>query len=224
MSFKIYLVEDEHHLNQVLTMYLRQEGWDVTSFTNGKEALNVIANEPHLWILDIMLPEVDGYEILKKIKDHNQSTPVIFISARDADLDRILGLELGSEDYLSKPFLPKELIIRAKKILNRTYEKFQTNIEKYGPYEINKQKRLVFLDGNPLSLTSLEFDLFALFADHIGRAFSREEILNLVWGEDYFGSDRVVDDLVRRIRRKMPFINIETVYGFGYRAVDVHEK
>src|SRR5699024_213093 len=119
--YRVHLVEDEDNLAQVLAKYMENEGWDVRVFSDGESVLPYIESEVHLWILDIMLPGVDGYQLLKRIKGA-RDVPVIFISARDQDLDRILGLELGSDDYLAKPFLPKELIIRAKKLLARVYE------------------------------------------------------------------------------------------------------
>lgn len=218
MGFRIYLVEDEKHLNAVLTSYLKKEGWEVHSFFDGISAQNMIEQKPHLWILDIMLPDMDGYQLIKKIKEHDSTIPVIFISARDQDLDKILGLELGSDDYLAKPFLPKELVIRTRKLLERVYPNEQEKVV-YGPYILDEEKRLVYLENQPLSLASKEYHLYFLFVKNIGRAFSREEILNIVWGQDFFGSDRVVDDLVRRLRKKMPHLKIETVYGYGYRLV-----
>lgn len=119
-QYLVYLVEDEENLSAVLRAYLEKENWNVKVFDNGNDALEAIEDKPHLWILDIMLPGTDGYQLLKAIKE-KEDRPVIFISARDQDLDRVLGLEMGSDDYLSKPFLPQELIIRAKKILNRIY-------------------------------------------------------------------------------------------------------
>lgn len=221
MSYNIYLVEDEENLNDILTSYLRNEGWSVTSFLNGNDAQKQIHNEPHLWILDIMLPDIDGYQLIKEIKIHNEEIPVIFISARDADLDRIIGLELGSDDYLSKPFLPRELIIRTKKLLDRVYKnlegKTKENNIMLGSYMIHENTREVSKDGEIIELTSKEFDLLIFFMFQKSQAFSREQILERVWGDDYFGNDRVVDDLLRRLRKKMPELKIETLYGYGYR-------
>jgi len=217
MSYKIYLVEDEENLNKVLSSYIKKEGWDIKSFTKGNDALKVIKEEPDIWVLDIMLPDTDGFEILNKIKLNNNKTPVIFISARDAQIDRVIGLDMGSDDYLAKPFLPRELIIRIKKMLERTYGKKKGNIitEKY---KIDLDRRTIYtLKDEEIELTSREFDLIVLLIKNTGIAFSREKILNELWGEDYFGSDRVVDDLVRRIRKKLPDINLETIYGYGYR-------
>ncbi|MCM3542546.1 response regulator transcription factor [Priestia megaterium] len=221
MSFTLYLVEDEQNLNEVLTLYLQKEGWDVRSFFNGKDAKEMIATPPHLWILDIMLPDIDGYQLIREIKQQTPHVPVIFISARDADIDRVLGLEMGSDDYLSKPFLPRELVIRANKLLNRVYGSNQkkTDTITLPPYEIDLHTRTVSENGKPIDLTSKEFDFLVTISKDLGQAFSREQLLNLIWGEDYFGTDRVVDDLVRRVRKKMPQARIETIYGYGYRMM-----
>ncbi|MBU8851331.1 DNA-binding response regulator [Priestia megaterium] len=221
MSFTLYLVEDEQNLNEVLTLYLQKEGWDVRSFLNGMDAKEMIATPPHLWILDIMLPDIDGYQLIREIKQQTPQVPVIFISARDADIDRVLGLEMGSDDYLSKPFLPRELVIRANKLLNRVYDSNQKKADTITltPYEIDLHTRTVSENGKPIDLTSKEFDFLVTISKDLGQAFSREQLLNLIWGEDYFGTDRVVDDLVRRVRKKMPQARIETIYGYGYRMM-----
>ncbi|RDZ12970.1 DNA-binding response regulator [Priestia megaterium] len=221
MSFTLYLVEDEQNLNEVLTLYLQKEGWDVRSFFNGTDAKEMIATPPHLWILDIMLPDIDGYQLIREIKQQTPHVPVIFISARDADIDRVLGLEMGSDDYLSKPFLPRELVIRANKLLNLVYGSNQkkTDTITLTPYEIDLHARTVSESGKPIDLTSKEFDFLVTISKDLGQAFSREQLLNLIWGEDYFGTDRVVDDLVRRVRKKMPQARIETIYGYGYRMM-----
>ena len=225
MPYRIYLVEDEANLNQVLTSYLQKEGWQVESFMTGEAARTAIVEQPHLWILDIMLPDIDGYQLIKEIKLAGSEVPVIFISARDADLDRVIGLEMGSDDYLSKPFLPRELVIRTRKLLERVYGK-QTEagigaVYHIASYRLAEAKRTVHEgeESAVIDLTSKEFDLLLLFVKNIGQAFSREQVLNHVWGGDYFGSDRVVDDLVRRLRKKMPELHLETMYGYGYRMV-----
>lgn len=217
LSYIIYLVEDDKNLNLILTSYLKKEGWDVVSFLNGGDAEKSITNSPHLWILDIMLPDIDGYQLIKKIKLSTPNVPVIFISARDADIDRVVGLELGSDDYLSKPFLPRELVIRAKNLLDRYNP--NSMINNLSPYTINDSSRLVNLEDKTIDLTSKEYDLLIYFSKNYGMALSREQILDHIWGSDYFGSDRVVDDLVRRLRKKMPKLDVETVYGYGYRVV-----
>lgn len=217
MAYKVYLVEDDENLNLVLTSYLEREGWEITSFLNGLDAEEHINTPPDLWILDIMLPDIDGYELIKKIKSSTPDVPVIFISARDEDIDRVVGLELGSDDYLAKPFLPRELVIRSKNLLER-YNKISSNIIKVGPYNINTGSRIVSKDEMPIDLTTREYDILIYFTNNIGLALSREQILSHIWGRNYFGSDRVVDDLVRRLRKKMPELDLETVYGYGYRV------
>lgn len=223
MSYTIYLVEDEDNLNELLTKYLENEGWNITSFTKGEDARKLMQPSPHLWILDIMLPDTDGYTLIKEIKEKDPDVPVIFISARDADIDRVLGLELGSNDYIAKPFLPRELIIRVQKLLELVYKE-QPAAKKAGTavssYNVAEEAREVYdEDGNMINLTSKEFDLLLLFIHHKGHPFSREDILLKIWGHDYFGTDRAVDDLVRRLRKKMPGLKVETIYGFGYRMM-----
>lgn len=227
MTGKIYLVEDEKSLNLLLEKYLQKEGYDVTTFSDGNSAVKRIKDLPDLWILDIMLPDIDGYELIKQIKLYNKNTPVIFMSARNEELDRVVGLELGSDDYLSKPFLPRELVIRTNKLLERVYgnsENEQKDITIHiGDYRISKSQRTVFFKNEVIQLTNKEFELLLYFAENKNNLISREQILLGVWGEDYFGSDRVIDDTIRRLRRKMEELNIETVYGYGYKLVYKHE-
>ena len=171
-----------------------------------------------LVVLDIMLADdVSGYDVLKKIKEFNSNVPVIFTSARDKDIDKIIGLELGSDDYITKPFSTKELILRVNNLIKRVYKEKQENIIIYDEYKIDLDKRNVFVVDLEIKLTTLEFDLLNILISNMGKVYSREELLNLVWGEDYFGSDRAADDLIRRLRKKMPKLNINTVYGYGYR-------
>ncbi|TCK93266.1 two-component system response regulator CssR [Natranaerovirga hydrolytica] len=219
--FIIHIVEDEQHLNQLVTSYLKKEGYNVKSFTNGSEALEHINESVHLWILDIMLPDVDGFMIIKEIKEKTPDIPVIFMSARDQDLDKILGLEMGSEDYITKPFVPRELVLRVKKLLERTYKHNENNTDMiyYEEYIINTLKRVVSANNETLNLSTKEYDLLYTMLQNKQKAFSREELLNIIWGEDYFGSDRVVDDLMRRLRKKMPNLHVETLYGYGYRLL-----
>ena len=217
MKYTIILVEDEVNLNNIVKTYLEKAGYNVVSFYNGTDALKNIDIPAHLWILDIMLPdEINGYDIIKKIREHNDVIPVIFTSARDKDLDKIIGLELGSDDYIAKPYSPKELVLRVGNIIKRVYSSDLSKI-KYNNYIIDLDKRIVSLNNENLNLTTLEFDLLKMFLTNKNKSFSRDDILNIIWGENYFGTDRVVDDLVRRLRRKMPDLNIETMYGYGYR-------
>lgn len=216
--YKICLVEDETDLATVVKMYLEKAGYDVVTFTKGADAINYIGNKVDVWILDIMLgDDVNGYDVIKAIREKYPLVPVIFTSARDQDLDRILGLELGSDDYITKPYSSKELVLRVNNIIKRVYQKKESDIITYLDYVIDVDRRRVTLSKKEIKLTTLEFDLLLLFVQNINKTFSREEILESVWGIDYFGSDRAVDDLVRRLRKKMPKLNIGTVYGYGYR-------
>lgn len=218
MSYEIYLVEDEENLNHVLKSYLEKEGFQVTAFLNGELARNSMDNKPDLWVLDIMLPDIDGFQLLKEIKEKDKDVPIIFISARDKDIDRIIGLEMGSDDYISKPFMPRELVIRVQKLLKRVYNDSKDNdIIEIEDYSIDIEKRLVRLNNDEIPMTSREFDLLVLLINKKGGAVTRNQILDELWGGDYFGSDRVVDDLVRRLRKKLTELKIETIYGHGYR-------
>ena len=219
MKYTIALVEDEEDLNKLIQTYLKKAGYNVIPFFNGKDAINNINTKVHLWILDIMLPNnISGYDIIKEIRKNNEMMPVIFTSARDKDLDKIIGLELGSDDYITKPYSPKELVLRINNIIKRVYSN-ELNKIKYNDYTINLEKRMVLLNNKEIILTTLEFDLLNMFLQNKGKSFSRDEILSKVWGENYYGTDRVVDDLIRRLRKKMPDLNINTIYGYGYRLV-----
>ena len=216
--YRICLVEDEKNLNDLIKSYLTRESYDVVNFYSGESAFDYIGKEKvHLWILDIMLGDsVSGYDIIKKIRETDNNVPVIFTSARDQNLDKIIGLELGSDDYITKPYSPKELVLRVNNIIKRVYRGSDNKIQ-YDSYEIDLNRRVVYENGGEINLTTLEFDLLVLFLDNQNKSFSRDDILTGVWGKDYFGSDRVVDDLVRRLRKKMPKLHISTIYGFGYR-------
>lgn len=218
----IFLVEDEKNLNDIFVFYLKKEGYKVKSFLCGIDAEKCISEEPDLWILDIMLPDMDGYELIKRIKARNNDIPVIFISARDADLDRVVGLQMGSDDYIAKPFLPMELVIRTRNLLKRIPKKhvIDENIKMIYGYTIDLNKRMVFKGNEKIVLTSKEFDFLFKITQNKNQALDRETLLKEIWGQDYFGSDRVVDDLVRRIRKKMPQLSIETLYGYGYRLCE----
>ena len=223
MPVRIYLVEDEKSLNILLDKYLQREGYEVSTFFNGNSALERIKDMPDLWILDIMLPDIDGYQLIKAIKAENNKTPVIFMSARNEELDRVVGLELGSDDYLSKPFLPRELIIRTNKIVERLYGKEKIDIldktVSISEYTINQSQRTVLQGGAEIQLTNKEFELLLYFVENINHLVSREQILLKIWGDNYYGSDRVVDDTIRRLRKKMDKLTIDTVYGYGYKLV-----
>ncbi len=222
LKAKIYLLDDDKELNSILTTYLLKEGWEVKSFFTGEEAIHAIGERPHIWLLDIMLPDTDGFDVIKRIREKTPNVPVIFISARDQNLDRVLGLEMGSDDYIAKPFLPRELVIRVKRLFERVYGASADKDGKlyivYG-YEIDTGARKITDNGTLVDLTSKEIELIIALLHNSGKPLTRDKLLNIVWGENYFGSDRVVDDTIRRIRAKLPNLKIETIYGLGYRII-----
>lgn len=214
---RIYLVEDEKSLSQLLSAYLREAGYSVVVFDNGLKAKSRINEEPDLWILDIMLPGMDGYSLIKEIKRSTPDVPVIFTSARNAELDRVVGLEMGSDDYLPKPFLPRELVIRVNRILERKNSAVaENNCYILGPYIFEPSKRSISVEDGMVTLSNKEYDLLEFLIKYINQAISRNDMIDAVWGMDYFGSDRVVDDTIRRLRKKMPKLSIEPIYGYGY--------
>lgn len=213
----INIVEDEKDINNLVAQYLRKEDYDVNSYYTYEEAsAHTSDDNVHLWILDIMLDDKSGFDLLEEIRQKNPDTPIIFMSARDKEFDRIIGLEKGCDDYIVKPFSPKELVLRVNNIIRRTYKDTNTRISIDG-YELDEEQRKVYADNNEIELTTKEFDLLMMFIKNKGIAFSRDKILENVWDENYFGSDRVVDDTLRRLRKKLPNLNIHTIYGYGYR-------
>ena len=211
----INVVEDEKDLNELVKLYLEKEGYVVNSYLTFDEAYAHLDDEVDLWILDIMLDDKSGFDLIEEVKNRNSDKPVIFMSARDKEFDRIIGLEKGSDDYITKPFSPKEMVLRVNNIIKRVYKEDSKTV--VDGYLIDETKRIVYEDEKAIDLTTKEFDLLMLFVKNKGTAFLREQILENVWGDNYFGSDRVVDDTMRRLRKKLPNINIQTIYGFGYR-------
>lgn len=217
MKRVIDIVEDEKDLNELVKRYLEKEGYEVRSYLTFDEAsVHTSDDDVHLWILDIMLDDKSGFDLIEEIRRHDPNVPVIFMSARDKEFDRIIGLEKGSDDYITKPFSPKELVLRVNNIIRRSYKDGSERITVDG-YEIDENQRIVFEKGVQIELTTKEFDLLMLFVKNRGTAFLREQILEKVWESNYYGSDRVVDDTLRRLRKKMPNLSIHTIYGFGYR-------
>lgn len=216
MKRVICVVEDEKDLNELVRSYLEKEGFEVRSYLTYEEALvHVMDDDVHLWILDIMLDNKSGFDLIEDIRKQSKSVPVIFMSARDKEFDRIIGLEKGSDDYITKPFSPKELVLRVNNIIRRVYK--DDNRTHVDSYEIDVEQRKVYKDNQEIELTTKEFDLLMLFVRNKQTAFSRGQILARVWEINYFGSDRVVDDTLRRLRKKMKDLNIHTIYGYGYR-------
>ena len=190
MKKVICVVEDEKAINDLVAQYLKKEGYEVRSYYTYEEAIaHVQDDDVHLWILDIMLDDKSGFDLIEEIRLQGRDIPVIFMSARDKEFDRIIGLEKGSDDYITKPFSPKELVLRVNNVIKRVYKN----------------------DNNRIQIDGYELD------ENKGIAFSRDKILENVWEENYYGSDRVVDDTLRRLRKKLPNLNIHTIYGYGYR-------
>ena len=217
MKRVISIVEDEKDINNLVAQYLRKEGYEVHSYYTYEEASAHVADDDvHLWILDIMLDDKSGFDLIEEIRLQGPETPVIFMSARDKEFDRIIGLEKGCDDYITKPVSPKELVLRVNNIIKRAYRDDNNRISIDG-YELDEEQRKIYADNVEIELTTKEFDLLMMFIKNKGIAFSRDKILENVWDENYFGSDRVVDDTLRRLRKKLPNLNIHTIYGYGYR-------
>ena len=216
MKYRINIIDDEKNLNDLVRTYLEKEGYMVYSFYTYDEAFLHKDDDVHLWIIDIMLDKNSGFDLLNEIKMNKPNMPIVFMSARDQEFDRIIGLEKGSDEYITKPFNIKEVILRIHNILKRVYKDDPSLINIDG-YIIDEEKRKVLLEQNEIELTTKEYELLLYFVKNKGIAISREQVLSRVWDENYFGSDRVVDDTLRRLRKKMPNLNIKTIYGFGYR-------
>ena len=216
IKYRINIIDDEKQLNDLVRTYLEKEGYYVYSFYTYDEALLHIEDDVHLWIVDVMLDKESGFELLNQIKAVKPDMPIVFMSARDQELDRIIGLEKGCDEYITKPFSPKEMVLRIQNILKRVYKNnpFLINID---GYVVDEVKRKVLENNEEIDLTTKEYDLLLFFLKNRSLAISREQILSKVWEEFYYGSDRVVDDTLRRLRKKMPNLNIKTIYGFGYR-------
>jgi len=226
-DYLIAVVDDDQHIRNLVEAYLIKENYQTIGLGSAEEAWALWqTNPPDMWVLDIMLPGMDGYEFCRRIR-HEAEVPIIMISARDNEVDKILGLELGSDDYMVKPFSPRELVARIKRQLQRTY-KMNVPTEgltlptapaslEVGRLQLLLDERRVFWCGEEVELTSKEFTMLKVFADSPNRAFTRDELLTFVWGDDYFGSDRAVDHLIKRMRKKLEHVPIEAVWGHGYR-------
>lgn len=221
----IAICDDEQHVRSGLKNVLEKEQYKVLEFENGLECWNSISSLdtrdfPSLFILDIMMPEMDGLTLFKKIKELSPETPVMFLTSRDDEFDKVLGLELGADDYLCKPYSVRELIARIHVILRR-YNKVENsepvNILRYGNFLINKNNYTATKDGNDLALTVTEFRLFEAFISNPQTVFTREQLLQKAYPDDIYLNDRAIDCHIKRLRKKIGAELIETVYGLGYR-------
>lgn len=227
-NYRIAVVDDDFHIRNLVEIYLQKENYQTIGLENAEDAWELWqTNPPDLWVLDIMLPGMDGYELCRRIRNEAE-VPIIMISAKDTEVDKILGLELGSDDYLVKPFSPRELMARIKRQLQRWYKINQAEENtanaatplsrlELGELQLMLEERRVFWQGEEVDMTSKEFTMLKVFIEQPNRAFARADLLTLVWGDDYFGSDRAVDHLIKRIRKKIEHLPIESVWGHGYR-------
>lgn len=222
MPDTILIVDDEQHIIDLARMYLEQEGFAVASVNDGLKALDsILTNTPALVVLDLMLPGLDGWEICRRVRAQSD-VPIVMLTARSDDIDKIVGLELGADDYLTKPFNPRELVARVKAILRRADKKPATsddNILHIDNLEIHPNRRVVMVNGASVDLRMKEFDLLVTLAESPGMVFSREKLLNIVWGYDFAGETRTVDVHVAHLRHKLEGMRptIETVWGVGYK-------
>lgn len=227
MGLKILIVDDEPHIRELVRLYLAREGFTVAEASDGLEALEATLSEgPALVILDIMLPKMDGWEVLRAIRQR-QSIPVIMLSAKGEEVDRVLGLELGADDYITKPFSPRELVARVKAVLRRTARtEPEPEALDFGHFAIDKTARELRVCNKVVPCPVKEFDLLWFLATNPNHTFTREQLLQKVWGYDFFGEARTVDVHVRRIREKIE-PNAEepayllTVWGVGYKFAEV---
>ena len=218
----ILVVDDEANIRELARIYLEKEGFKVDTVSNGSQALQQIKHTPPaLVVLDLMLPEVDGWEVCRRIRASGD-LPIIMLTARDDDIDKILGLELGADDYMTKPFNPRELVARVRAILRRASGDLQDsskNQRTLGDLTIDPGSRVATVDGKPITLRIKEFDLLLAFVDNKNQVLTREQILSKVWGYDYYGESRTVDVHVAHLREKLSAssLRIETVWGIGYK-------
>jgi DNA-binding response OmpR family regulator len=221
----VLVVDDEANIVELARMYLEQEGFRVQSANDGAKALGMISRQPPaLMVLDLMLPEVDGWEVCRRVRSGKiaPDLPIIMLTARDEDVDKIVGLELGADDYVTKPFNPRELVARVKAILRRSRRSVaRESIVHVGDVTIDPARHEVTISGRSVELRPKEFDLLLALAEHHGMVLSRDQLLNLVWGYDFYGETRTVDVHIAQLRKKLAgsSVEVETVLSVGYKLV-----
>jgi two-component system, OmpR family, alkaline phosphatase synthesis response regulator PhoP len=219
----ILVVDDEPNIVELVRLYLRSEGYQVESARDGREALEkVAAIHPSLVVLDLMMPELDGWEVARRLRENDPRTPIIMLTAKGDDADKIVGLDMGADDYLAKPFNPRELVSRVKAVLRRTQEPDRaTRVLSVGNVRVDIGRREVTVGGKPVELRTKEFDLLVAFAEHLGLVLDRETLLRIVWGYDYLGDSRTIDVHVTWLRDKLEqaTVRIQTIRGIGYKLV-----
>ena len=223
MRTKILLVDDEKDIVEFLQYSLEKENFDVITAYDGKEALEKITEQPDLIVLDVMMPNMDGYEVCSRIRATNgfRETPIIFLTAKSSEVDEVKGLELGADDFIQKPVSPKKIIARVKSNLRKVKVHSDSSVSRIeiGPLKIDREKYTVLVDDNSIILPKKEFEILTYLASHPGKVFPREQILNELWGTDVFVVERTIDVHVRKIREKLDRHSdlIETIKGVGYR-------
>ncbi|MDR1560107.1 MAG: response regulator transcription factor [Clostridiales bacterium] len=221
-KLKVLVVDDDSHIAELISLYLNKEGYETREVYNGREAVSVFsAYSPHLILLDLMLPGMDGYQVCGEIRKIS-SVPIIMLTAKSETFDKVLGLEMGADDYIVKPFEPKELLARVKAVLRR-YEKNDSSVDRlivFPNLSINQTRYTATYHGKELDLPPKEFELLFYLASHPNQVFTREQLLDQIWGYEFMGETRTVDVHVKRLREKMPFEDvwqIKTVWGVGYK-------
>lgn len=226
MDISILIIEDEESIRRFIKINLERAGYIVKEAGTGEEGIEIARNENiDILVLDIMLPGMDGFETCKILRSEFPSLGIIMLTAKTQDVDKIMGLEYGTDDYMTKPFNPMELVLRIKSLVRRmesTQDDSDNRYLKFGPFEIDVYSRKFFKDSIEMDLTPTEFSIVKIFMENPGKAFSRDEILNMVWGYDFVGDSKIVDVNIRRLRSKVESNAsdpkfIETVWGIGYR-------
>lgn len=217
----ILVIDDEKNIRDLIEKYLVASNYQVTTYGDAKYLVEEVKRlQPDLIVLDIMMPRSNGLEVCKEIRKFSE-IPIIFVSAKDEEFDRIIGLELGADDYLSKPFSPRELVVRIKNIFRRLDKHIKTQSVKVNDCMIDKERRTIEINQQVMKTTQKEYEMMVYMCENINRSLSRDQIIEEVWGYDFDGDSRVIDDIVKRLRKKLTSLDstltIETVWGFGYK-------
>ena len=231
---KILIVEDEESIRGFLKINLKRNGYEVIEVDNGEDGIKIAINEkPAIVILDVMLPGIDGFNVCKRIREEEKNIGIIMLTAKSQDIDKITGLEYGADDYIVKPFNPMELLLRIKAILRRIGDEEEKRTIEQGRFKIDTYAKKVFKSDKEIDLTPKEYSIIKLFLENPEKAFSRDELMDLIWGENYIADPKIVDVNIRRLRSKISSSSskqgyIETIWGFGYRwrgeEVEEHKK
>ena len=231
---KILIVEDEESIRGFLKINLKRNGYEVIEVDNGEDGIKIAINEkPAIVILDVMLPGIDGFNVCKRIREEEKNIGIIMLTAKSQDIDKITGLEYGADDYIVKPFNPMELLLRIKAILRRIGDEEEKRTIEQGRFKIDTYAKKVFKSDKEIDLTPKGYSIIKLFLENPEKAFSRDELMDLIWGENYIADPKIVDVNIRRLRSKIESSSskqgyIETIWGFGYRwrgeEVEEHKK